>query len=184
MSILPFGPLDIQTLEAKVDLLQKDVKTNASAITRTTEMLKANENQTGGMISRTEHQRTLHQMEEKIKRSFKSMDARLASEILVQNKQRENLPSVIETKLTLLRKYFTSRYYPLHQALSLHFKIHPKRVYLPAYEIGAEANPAHFAPVITREITMLEIKELRLNDAAFVLSNTKWTYAKLVEKNK
>ena len=112
------------------------------------------------------------------------MDVRLASEILVQNKQRENLPSVIETKLTLLRKYFTSRYYPLHQALSLHFKIHPKRVYLPAYEVGAEANPAHFAPVITREITMLEIKELRLNDAAFVLSNMKWTYAKLVEKNK
>ena len=32
LSILPIGPLDIQILAARVDLLQKDVKTNAFAI--------------------------------------------------------------------------------------------------------------------------------------------------------
>ena len=59
-----------------------------------------------------------------------------------------------------------------------------KRIHLPAYDIGAEANPAHFAPVITNEITILKIKELKLNDAAFVLSNKKWTYALLAGKEK
>ena len=75
----------------------------------------------------------------------------------------------LDEKLTLLRQYFTHRYYDLHQAVKLHLKIYPKSVHLPTYEIGAVANPAHFASVITEKIKILKIKELKLNNAAFIL---------------
>ena len=90
----------------------------------------------------------------------------------------------LDEKLTLLRKSFTQRYYPIQQELAHQFKIYPKRVHLPTYNIGAEARPAHFAPIITNDITILDIKELKLNDAAFILSDKKWTYALLAGKEK
>ena len=79
------------------------------------------------------------------------------------------LSAKLDDKLTLLRKSLTQRYYHIQQILR-QLKIYPKRFHLPTYDIGAEANPAHFAPIITNEITILEIKELKLSDAAFVLS--------------
>ena len=51
------------------------------------------------------------------------------------------------------------------------------------YSIGDEACPAMFAPTITDEIKILELKELKAGDGVFVLrSNTEWTYAIFVKK--
>jgi len=103
------------------------------------------------------------------------LNARLDEQLTIDAK--------LDVKLTLLRKSLTQRYYHFQQ-ISRQLKIYPKRFHLPTYDIGAEANPAHFAPIITNEITILEIKELKLNDAAFVLSNKKWTYALLTGRER
>ena len=128
------------------------------------------------------HSKQLNHLRHKFKEAIATfnkniavIDAKLDEQLTIDEK--------LDVKLTLLQKSLTQRYYHIQQ-ISHQLKTYPKRFRLPTYDIGAEANPAHFAPIITNEITILEIKELKLNDAAFVLSNKKWTYALLVGKEK
>ena len=83
----------------------------------------------------------------------------------------DNELAVTDTKLLHLWQHVASKYSPIQQTFSHQ------------YSIGAEACPAMFAPTVTKEIKISELNELKAGDGVFVLrSNTKWTYAILMEK--
>ena len=112
--------------------------------------------------------RNFDELEEKTEENIKNAKNEL--ELFTKSKL-DNELAATDTKLLHLRQHVASKYSPIQQTFSHQ------------YFIGAEACPAMFAPTVTEEIKILELKELKAGDGVFVLrSNTKWTYAILQEK--